>query len=264
MQLTKHHGLGNDFLIAVDQAELADPAAMARQLCDRRTGVGADGLILATTSPDGPTVMALYNADGSRAEISGNGLRCLVQALARRSGDGAWEGAVQTDAGLRRGWLEPTDDGHRASVRVEMGDAGSGPGLDRFAVPVPVVADHVATVDVGNPHVVLHVADPSAIDLQDVGPAIERLVPGGINVHFAAPTGRGTLRATHWERGAGITRACGSGAVAVAHAAHQWGVVDTEVDVEMPGGRARVLLGSPVVLEGDATYVATVEVDAAP
>ncbi len=264
MQLTKHHGLGNDFLIAVDQPEVDDPADCARRLCDRRTGVGADGLILASTSPDGPTVMALLNADGSRAEISGNGLRCLVQALARRSGDGAWDGTVLTDAGLRRGWLEPTAQARRASVRVEMGDVGPGPTLDRSAIPVPVVADHVATVDVGNPHVVLHVEDPATIDLRVDGPMIERLVPGGINVHFVEPTGRGGLRATHWERGSGITRACGSGAVAAAHAAHRWGVVDAEVDVDMPGGRARVLLGSPVVLEGDATYVATIEVDAGP
>lgn len=261
MQLTKHHGLGNDFLVAVDQGALDDPATWAQQLCDRRTGVGADGLIVASTSPDGPAVMTLYNADGSRAEISGNGLRCLVQALARRGGGGAWEGAVLTDAGLRRGWLEPTDQDGRARVRVEMGDVGPGPGLDPSAVPVPVVAGHVITVDVGNPHVVLHVADPSAIALEQVGPAIERLVPGGINVHFVAPTSEGALRATHWERGSGITQACGSGAVAAAHAAHEWGAVGVDVAVHMPGGRARVLLGRPVVLEGDATYVATIEVD---
>ncbi len=262
MQLTKHHGLGNDFLIAIDQDELADPAARARQLCDRRTGVGADGLILASTSSDGPAVMALYNADGSRAEISGNGLRCLVQALARRSGDAPWEGAVLTDAGLRRGWLASTDLDRGASVKVEMGDVGPGPALDPSVVPVPVVSEHVATVDVGNPHVVLHVVDPSAIDLGRDGPAIERLVPGGINVHFVEPTSQGALRVTHWERGSGITQACGSGAVAATYAAHRWGTVGVDVTVHMPGGQARVLLGSPVVLEGDATYVATIEVDA--
>ena len=264
MQLTKHHGLGNDFLIAVDQIELDDPAAGARQLCDRRTGVGADGLILASTSPDGPAVMILYNADGSRAEISGNGLRCLVQALARRAGDGAWEGAVRTDAGLRRGWLEPTDQDRRATVRVEMGEVGPGPALDPTDVPVPVVADHVLTVDVGNPHVVVHVADPEAIVLDQIGPEIERLVPGGINVHFVVPTSQGALRVTHWERGSGITQACGSGAVAAAHAAHLWGAVGADVTVQMPGGQARVLLETPVLLEGDATYVATVEVDVDP
>lgn len=263
MQLTKHHGLGNDFLIAVDQAELHDPSARARQWCDRRTGVGADGLILATTSPDGPAVMTLYNADGSRAEISGNGLRCLVQVLARRSGDDTWEGAVLTDAGLRRGWLEPTDRPERATVRVEMGEVAAGPALDASAVPVPVVADHIATVDVGNPHVVLHVADPGAIAMDQVGPAIERLAPGGINVHFVLPTSEGALQVTHWERGSGITQACGSGAVASAHAAHEWGAVGADVVVHMPGGQARVILGAPVLLEGDATYVATIEVDAA-
>lgn len=261
MQLTKHHGLGNDFLIAVDQAELDDPSGLARQWCDRRTGVGADGLILAATSADGPAVMALYNADGSRAEISGNGLRCLVQAMARQAGDGAWEGEVLTDAGLRRGWLAPTDRPERATVRVEMGDVGPGPALDVDALPVPIIADHVASVDVGNPHVVLHVGDPSAIALELVGPAVERLVPGGINVHFVSPTSQGALQATHWERGSGITQACGSGAVAGAYAAHHWGAVGTDVTVHMPGGQARVVLGTPTLLEGDATYVATIEVD---
>ena len=261
MQLTKYHGLGNDFLIAVDQPALDDPPARARQLCDRRTGVGADGLIVASTSPEGPTVMTLHNADGSRAEISGNGLRCLVQALARRSGGGAWEGAIRTDAGLRRGWLEPTDDDARAVVSVEMGDVGPGPALDPGALPVPVVDGQVSTVDVGNPHVVVHVTDPASIPLDRAGPEIERLVAGGINVHFVAPVDRGALRATHWERGAGITLACGSGAVAAAHAAHDWGAVGDDVTVHMPGGRARVLLGSPTQLQGDATYVATIEID---
>jgi diaminopimelate epimerase len=205
--------------------------------------------------------MTLYNADGSRAEISGNGLRCLVQALARRAGTGRWEGAVLTDAGLRRGWLEPTDRADRALVRVEMGDVVTGPLFDPSDLPVPVVADHAVTVDVGNPHLVIHVADPAAVALDQVGPAVERLVPGGINVHFVMPTSDGALQATHWERGSGITLACGSGAVAGAHAAHHWGTVGREVTVHMPGGRARVLLGSPALLEGDATFVATVDVD---
>jgi diaminopimelate epimerase len=261
VQLTKHHGLGNDFLIAIDQGDLDDPTRRARQWCHRTRGVGADGLILADTSADGPAVMTLYNADGSRAEISGNGLRCLVQALARRAGMARWEGTVQTDAGLRRGWLEPTDHPDRALVRVEMGEIVSGPPFEPSAVPVSIVADHALTVDVGNPHLVLHVADPAAIARDRVGPAIEQLVPGGINVHFVMPTSDGALQATHWERGAGVTLACGSGAVASAHAAHHWGAVGREVTVHMPGGDARVLLGSPALLEGDTTFVATVEVD---
>jgi diaminopimelate epimerase len=261
VHLTKHHGLGNDFLIAIDQVGLGDPARRARQWCHRTRGVGADGLILAQTSPDGPAVMTLYNADGSRAEISGNGLRCLVQALARRAGTPRWEGAVQTDAGLRRAWLEPTDSGDRALVRVEMGEVVTGPHVAPTEVPVALVADHAVTVDVGNPHLVLHVADPEAVALDQVGPAVEQLVPGGINVHFVMPTSDGDLKATHWERGAGITQACGSGAVASAHAAHHWGAVGRDVTVHMPGGRARVILGSPALLEGDATFVATIEVD---
>lgn len=261
MQLTKHHGLGNDFLIAVDQIALGDPAGSARRWCHRTTGVGADGLILAETSPDGPAVMTLYNADGSRAEISGNGLRCLVQALARRNGSAHWEGTVQTDAGLRRAWLEPTDRSDRALVRVEMGEVVVGGRFGPSDVPIPLVADHAMTVDVGNPHLVLHVADPEAIALDQVGPALEQLVPGGVNVHFVMPTSDGALLATHWERGAGVTQACGSGAVASAHAAHHWGAVGRDVTVLMPGGRARVILGSPALLEGAATFVATIEVD---
>ncbi len=264
MHLTKHHGSGNDFLIGIDQPVPRDPAACARSWCARRTGIGADGLILAETSPDGPSAMVLYNSDGSRAEISGNGLRCLVQALARTTGDREWEGAVLTDVGLRRGWLRATEEPDRVLVRVEMGTVADGATLDPASLPVPTVAGHVAVVDVGNPHVVVHVADPQAIVLAESGPAIEALVAGGANAHFVMPTSDGALVVTHWERGAGVTSACGSGAVASAYAANSWGVVGDEVSVRMPGGDALVRLGSPVMLEGEVTYVASIEVEPEP
>jgi diaminopimelate epimerase len=121
-----------------------------------------------------------------------------------------------------------------------------------------VVARRVQSVDVGNPHIVILVDEPEAIDIARAGPAIESQFPGGINVHFVAPAGDGTLALRVWERGAGITDACGSGAVAAAYAAHQWGLVGDHVRVAMPGGDAHVVIGDELTLIGPATFVADI------
>lgn len=262
MRLTKHHGLGNDFLVALlDEVPAAAPD-LARHLCDRRRGVGADGLVFGTPGRDAEVAFRLFNADGSVAEVSGNGLRCFAQALALDRGSTALELDVDTLAGVRRISLRPTDDPLVAQATVEMGQVGPGAGLldgwDR--VPGLPEVRRAASADIGNPHLVIEVDDPSRAQLAVLGPAIEEIY-GGINVHVIAPgPDPDTVVMRTWERGAGITEACGSGACVAAARAHEWGLASSPVTVRMPGGDAIVELGSGVRLTGPTTFVATIEV----
>jgi diaminopimelate epimerase len=262
MRITKHHGLGNDFLVVLDRAgDQTIDADLARSLCDRRRGVGADGLILARPDGEGAVArMTLWNADGSRAELSGNGLRCLGQALLR-AGWVAGEHVVLTDAGPRR--LRVVERGRGATdvLAVEMGSAAVvelPEGLDA----VSPAADERLAVDVGNPHVVLIGGAAADGDPTVIGPAIEALVPGGTNVHLVRVVGPDAISLRIWERGAGATEACGSGAVASAWAARRLGLVSGRaIEVVMPGGTVRVVVDDPLVLEGPATLVADIEVE---
>jgi len=256
LRLTKHHGLGNDFLVALScmNESLAPDEKTARALCDRHCGVGADGLIYGLRDADGRTTMVLLNSDGSRAEISGNGIRCFAQAVLRAEGLIAGNLTVETDAGPRHLVATATDDADVMSVTAEMGAITEGP-----AVPSGIdlaVIDAIG-LGIGNPHLVLRVADLDSVDPAVVGPRIEALVPGGVNVHFLVPEGGG-IRLTHWERGAGVTQACGSGASVAAEAARRWGLATDRVEVAMPGGNAIVHLGAVVTLTGPATFVAEV------
>lgn len=285
--LTKHHGLGNDFLVALESAAPLD-GDDARTLCHRREGIGADGLIVAhptsgdaSTAPGGATTdvaaaaghehrwtMVLWNADGGRAEISGNGIRCLGQAIARRLKLDRAEPhrlIIDTDAGPRTLELRPALDGPADElwVRVGMGPAVDGPApSDRWA-SVGVEPLDQAGVDIGNPHLVAFVPESEPFDMAVVGPAVEADYPDGLNVHLVEVVDRGRLRLKVWERGAGVTQACGSGACAAGWAAHRLDLVDPTVVVSMPGGEATVELHDPdeVRLVGPATYVGEVIVD---
>ena len=275
LRLHELHGLGNDFLVAfVDELPAdAEAARTAAALCHRSDGIGADGLIYAVlhdaSEGGGPSVtMRLRNSDGSPAEVSGNGLRCLAHAIARTLGEAEFEIVVNTVAGPRRCSIRPT---HRPDTVVgttEMGRLGPGPRPDPAgASPAAAVEEILSpgtierwdTMDVGNPHVVLAVADPAAVPLRQAGPAVEALF-GGINVHFGAVSGPDEVTLSVWERGAGATSACGTGAVAAAAVFHRWGDVGQNVVVRMVGGEARVDLSEPVTLTGESTFVATVDV----
>jgi diaminopimelate epimerase len=203
-------------------------------------------------------VMHLFNADGSRAEMSGNGIRCLGQALATARDVREAVFHVATDGGIRRLQVTQSVDGQTSLVSVDMGSFGPGP-----ALPDEVVRHldevRMATGDMGNPHLVLLVADPAAVDVATQGAWLEAQFPGGVNVEFIAPVGPDTIALRVWERGAGITEACGTGACAAARVAHDWGLVGERVRVEMPGGAAEVELGSTITLVGPAVHVATVE-----
>ncbi len=280
-RLTKHHGLGNDFLVHLsdDLGPRQDWIERAVRWCDRRRGVGADGLLLGLHGgPDADLVMTLVNADGSLAEMSGNGIRCLAQAEARRRGLTTGELTVVTDGGLRHVSFRPHASGDPAIsvASVDMGPAGPGPTADReiavqaselpaaAAAALGLDATRTGTYDLGNPHLVLLVDDPEVIDLVAAGSTHEAAYEAGMNVHFVAPTDGepDALTMRVWERGAGVTEACGTGATAVARAAHDWGLTGSRVTVHMPGGDVVVDVADRMTLHGPAAYVATIEVDA--
>lgn len=275
MRLTKHHGLGNDFVIALEEVNgpLRGDATMARSMCDRRRGLGADGFIIGArptagmVSPHGrgiDVVMHLWNADGSRAEMSGNGIRCLGQALALARDDHETTYGVSTDGGYRE-LVVHDDAAHRvATVSVTMGLVADGP-------PLPVVVaqrlseNRHATVDLGNPHLVVLVPDLATVDLVGSGAWIESQFDAGINVEFIAlGSDPDSLDLLVWERGAGVTEACGTGATAAATLANRWGLVGREVRVNMPGGSAEVIVAatadSEPVLIGPSQHIATIEI----
>ncbi|MEZ5165085.1 MAG: diaminopimelate epimerase [Acidimicrobiales bacterium] len=262
---SKHHGLGNDFLIALTDRLPLDAGDRAIALCHRYTGIGADGLIYGIELPDGSVTMHLLNSDGSPAELSGNGLRCLAQAVGRSRGLPHLEVDVITPAGVRHCSVHATDDPDTVVATVEMGLVCPGPdpdALDLITAAGPSVAmvKRWETGDVGNPHIVCEVDDPELVDLLVAGPAIESHFDEGVNVHFARVSGLNEVTVRVWERGAGVTNACGTGATVVAHLFHQWDLVGEKVVVRMPGGDALVELDGALTLTGPATHIADFEV----
>jgi diaminopimelate epimerase len=146
-------------------------------------------------------------------------------------------------------------------VTVDMGVVAAGPAIPaalsaQELLPFPVM--NVGTADVGNPHLVFEVESLEGIEIAETGPRLESLFPDGINVHFMAAKDRESIELLHWERGAGITEACGSGASVSATLAHRWGLVERSVTVTMPGGEASVTVGDTAVLTGPATHIAEI------
>jgi diaminopimelate epimerase len=261
MRLTKHHGLGNDFLVVLDLAghQPVTPA-LAVALCDRRTGLGADGLIRVTAGTgEADVTMLLLNADGSEAEMSGNGIRCLAQAVFQSQLAEPPTLRVATAAGLRTVTELSRTDLHTQRFSVDMGQAKVGVDEPEW-VDGPVL--RATRVDVGNPHVVLHWAEAALPDrdtLIAIGGRIDGLTPGGTNVEIVRPAATaGQIDMVVFERGVGPTLACGTGAVAVAAAAQHWELAGADSTVNMPGGSVDIALGDPALLIGDATSVATV------
>jgi diaminopimelate epimerase len=259
--LTKHHGLGNDFLVLLDvegRHQGLDTERLAVRVCDRRRGVGADGLLVGTAGDaDSDVTMELRNADGSRAEMSGNGIRCLVQAVLDAGLVGADRVRVATDTGVRV--VDCIDRGAAGFMRlsVDMGPA-SLIGEDRRWQSGSVKA--TAVVDTGNPHLVLLDPGIEAVDVGAEGRRIQAEFPDGINVEWIWPgPGPDELTLRVWERGVGETEACGTGSCAAAAAAHAWGRVGARVVVHNPGGDVTVDLGHTAVLTGPVARVATVE-----
>lgn len=263
LALFKYEGLGNDFLVVVDpDGHFPISAALAEALCDRHRGWGADGLLRAGPPPAGSgaaMTFELRNADGSEAEMSGNGLRCLALAAID-------EGMVAKEAGETFGVLTPA--GLR-DVQVKQLRWGWMWGSTEMGVPKVLgdrevlcnVGDGHVFVDVGNPHLVVLGPSPANLDLAVVGAALSSELgqaTGGVNVEFVAlGPGRDELTMRVWERGVGETLACGTGSVAAASALHHWGRVGTKVTVYQPGGAAEVELrpDGVAVLSGPAKRI---------
>jgi diaminopimelate epimerase len=267
LTFTKYHGLGNDFLVLLDlEGSMPLTASLARAVCDRHRGVGADGVIRTTfPGPDdrsGATlVFELRNADGSVAEMSGNGMRCLAQAALEAGLVVPGEPfVVATVAGPRRVVVRPTPVAGEAWASVDMGRATvSGGDADRCNVG----HGHLR-VNLGNPHLVVLGPDPATVDVTGLGPALEASVPGGQNVEFVTlGPGPDEITMRVWERGVGETLACGTGACAAAVALAHWGRVGPRVTVHQPGGDALVELAhdGEVTLSGPVARVAVCTVD---
>ncbi len=265
----KYHGLGNDFLVALDP-EVEPDAALARRLCDRHRGIGADGLVVGRRLPASggePLSFRLFNADGSEAEMSGNGLRCLAHA-ALDAGLVA-EGVpvvVATPAGPRDVVVERRGPA-AAWGEVGMGDPEVGPGGGPGDGGDQCNVDHgQLRVRVGNPHLVVAGPDPAGVDVAVLGPELEwadPADPAGRNVEFVAlGPGPDELTMRVWERGVGETEACGTGSVAAAVAFHHWGRVGPAVTVHQPGGSVvvRLLASGGARLAGPSERVARCEV----
>jgi diaminopimelate epimerase len=245
--LQKWHGAGNDFLIDVAEHDAASwwNPQRARAACARATGVGADGLIVATLGT--PVAMVLYNADGSIAEMSGNGIRCMAAAVRRATG-AQWSSLeVATEAGVR-------------TVTIELdGDAGYG-GVAMGAVSFGAhLEGALGVANVGNPHVVV-LDDGVWPDVQREAIAARMSsMEGGANVEFVSVVDRANLDMRVIERGVGWTLACGTGSYAAAAVCHREGLVDHDVVVHNPGGPLRIQLdGDQATLSGPVQFVADV------
>ena len=243
--LTKLHGTRNDFVL-VDHRDQQrrDYAQLAQFLCDRRRSVGADGFLVVLPSRASDVRMRIFNADGSEAQMCGNGIRC-VAAYLNDEGEPA-DLRVETLAGLIETHAER--DSGRYVVRVKL--------------PAPQVApdpemSNAYVVQVGNPNVVIFGDSPEGADLPSAGPLISNRYRDGANVHVAVWLGANRIAARHWERGVGETMSCGTGAVAVAAAAISRGIVCSPVEVCVPGGMLTVEWdgAGAVTLTGEAVRV---------
>lgn len=248
MKFTKMQGLGNDYVYVNCLKEKIDhPSEMAVNLSSRNFGIGSDGLILIKPSERADFEMEMYNADGSRGEMCGNGIRCVGKYVYDYGLTDRTRVAVETLAGIR--YLElKVEDGKVSQVQVDMGS----PILEPEKIPVkaggdmvvnkPIAADgreyRMTAVSMGNPHAVIYVDDVKNFPLETVGPQFEthEWFPKRVNTEFVRVLDRQTVEMRVWERGSGETMACGTGACAVAVASILNGLTDDEVTVKLLGG----------------------------
>jgi diaminopimelate epimerase len=257
MKLIKTHALGNDFLLATsDQVPRAvDRAAVARAVCERHRGIGADGLILYAPTPNG-AAMELLNADGSYSEVSGNGVRCLAAWIGSTAGRAPGDIEIATDAGVKvLSLLEQRD--NRYTFRAFMGEPTD---IDRIALEAGGERVEAVTLRVGNPQCVV-LGDATEVRLHSTARAlaVHPHFPEGTNVELADVQGPDLVRILIWERGVGPTEASGTGACAAAVAAYRYGGASNDVRVSSPGGTQRVeWLTDGLYLTGWAEVVAEV------
>ena len=258
MKFTKMHGIGNDYVYVNGFAErIADPVAVAKQVSDRHFGIGGDGLIMILPSEKADVRMRMFNADGSESEMCGNGVRCVAKYAFDHGLTKSNPMKVETGRGVLSLSLELTG-GKVSNVTVNMGE----PILDLPSIPVD--REKLVTgsrqneyrlsiaqgnelldatfVSTGNPHAVLYVPDVQKIELERVGPLLEhhKAFPRRINVHFVQVHSPDEVTMRTWERGSGITLACGTGACAVAVAGVLTGRTSRKLLAHLPGGDLRL------------------------
>ena len=280
MNFTKMHGTGNDFIVVEGGPADADRTnwpVVARAACDRHFGVGADGILVIRPSDDAALRMQIFNPDGSEAEMCGNGIRCVAKYAVERGlvQDSDSAGLpIETLGGLMTVWPQNGGAGGAIeAVRVGMGSPELEPSRIPVAVDVPApVQNHpleiggaslsLSFVSMGNPHAIAFLDTPVAdFPLESIGPMVENnpLFPERINFEIVNVNSRDSMTVRVWERGAGITMACGTGACATVVAARIAGLVDDCVTVELPGGSLTIEWDdnteSPVYMTGPATTV---------
>jgi diaminopimelate epimerase len=283
LAFTKMHGCGNDYIYVVaDRVRPADPAALARRLSDRHFGVGGDGLIMLAPSKCADVRMEMYNADGSRGDMCGNGIRCVARLHYERAAHPRSPLRIETDSGLKTVALQ-LDGGRVATATVDMGE----PILEGRQIPVDAdgrVIDYplevagrvwrITAVSMGNPHCVIFVDDEAvfALDVFEfarLGRQFEHhpFFPRRVNTEFILPTARDALRMRVWERGSGETLACGTGACASLVAAVLTGRAERRATVDLRGGRLEIEwrergeVANHVMMTGEAIEVFSGEVE---
>lgn len=270
MKFTKMHGIGNDYIyVNCFEEKIADPSRLSLVMSKQHFGVGSDGLILIGPSDTADFSMRIFNSDGSEADMCGNGIRCLGKYVYDRGLTDKTELTVSTMGGLKKLWLT-VEGGKVVRVRADMGM----PELTPAKIPVDVDAEQVmqyplqilgktlpiTCVSMGNPHAVIFVTDPDAIDLPVVGGMIEHhpLFPRRTNVEFVRVIRRDMLQMRVWERGAGETLACGTGACASLVAAVMNGLADRCAQIKLAGGNLQLEWNEEdnhVYQTGPATFV---------
>jgi diaminopimelate epimerase len=261
-RFTKYEGLGNDFLVVDAPDDSLLDANRVQRICDRHFGVGGDGVLLVTPprSLGARATMVVLNADGSRPEMCGNGLRCVALHLAAHDRAEGVSFIVDTDAGPRLVAVERSDGG--GSVSVGMGRAQPEPD---FAAEFRGKSLKFSSVSMGNPHAISFDTELDEAALDELGPAVSARFPQGTNVELVTTRDERTLDVIVWERGVGRTLACGTGACAVAVAAARQGRVpfDTEIAVRLPGGVLHITVAREtldVTMRGPARQVFSGEV----
>lgn len=273
MKITKMHGLGNDFiLVLAEDIKGYDLPGLARVLCARRVNVGADGLIIVQSSSEADIRMRIFNSDGSEAEMCGNGIRCFARYVFDNGIVPKNEMTVSTLAGVMRPVLH-FNGGQVSGVTVDMGS----PEFQNEKIPVisdfPAISNRiealgkeieVSTILMGVPHTIVYVKDPEELDVRIFGPAIEAhsAFPQKTNVNFVQVLDRNTLRIETWERGAGLTLACGTGSCAAAVVSAVKGFIQKKVNVLTKTGKLVIEYKDTgkVLMTGPAEYVFTGEV----
>jgi len=264
IRLAKLHATGNDFLVRLALDPASTPLSPARvvALCDRHRGIGADGLITIGAGHDGADcTMTLQNSDGGTAEMSGNGARCLAWVAARAGLGSADQLEVDTGGGRRMIMLQRDKTGDVVAAEVDMGSVAFGDTDVSITVHGVVYKGDVARI--GNPHFVCFVDDPDAVRVTTHGPILERndRFPDGTNVEFVRIDGPDALRMRVWERGAGETLSCGTGACAAAAVAHRRGLVKDRVCMHVLGGALDIALGETVRLGGPVVHVFDIDME---